>query len=598
MNSSNNIPAADPNIVKARKVLQQAISYHQAGHLLQAINCYRQVLDLKPDDLNSLSNMGAAFQNLGKLEEAVGFYRRCTEIKPDFATAYSNLGVALDVLGRFDEAISSLKKAISIKPDYADAFANLGNTQRKKGDLEGAIASCKRAIAINPGTYQSYSNLGNCYQEQGKFEEAIINYRKALAISPNYTPCHNNLICCIDLFSGNSYDQSYTERVKWAEQHATPLKVQWSPFTNIPDPDKVLRIGYVGADFRLHSAALIFGSMLLNFNDKKFQTFCYAGNIVKDDLTQQFMDKSTRWLPTSGIDDETLAKEIRKDKIDILVDLAGHTLGNRLLTFARKPAPIQVTAWGYPLGTAMEAMDYIFADPVVVPISERNKYKEQIIDLPCVIQFNPSSEYPKINELPYLQNGYITFGAFNRLEKYNNELYKTWAEILQKIPTAKLLIKTGKKITANISNEIKDQFFKLGIENNHITLVGRTPIKEHLEMHNQIDIMLDPFPHNGGMTTLDSLQMGVPVLNCEGLTHYPVSASIIHVMGLDEWCVNSKEEYINKAVEFSQAIATLKNLRHELRGRLKNSVLGDSQLYTKKVEDIYRKIWQAWCAKQ
>jgi protein O-GlcNAc transferase len=300
-------------------------------------------------------------------------------------------------------------------------------------------------------------------------------------------------------------------------------------------------------------------------------------------------------LSTSQLDNAGLVEQIRQDGIDILVDLAGHTTGNRLLAFARKPAPIQITAWGYPHGTKMDAIDYLFADPIFIPLSERNKYIEEIIDLPCVIHLNSGIGFPEIKSPPVCKAGHITFGAFNRIEKYSNSVYTAWAEILHRVPTAKLLIKSKSLNSLDNINILQTIFQDKGISPKRIIFMGSSPKQDHLKSHEKIDIMLDPYPHNGGMTTLESLRMGVPVLTCEKMTRCPTSASILHVMGLDEWRAGDEKDYIEKAVEFANDIPTLRNLRKQLRSRFDESVLGNSQLYVSKVEAIYRKLWQKWC---
>ncbi|MBF0380249.1 MAG: tetratricopeptide repeat protein [Magnetococcales bacterium] len=568
------------------------------GDIDEAIIYCKKAIAIKPDYAEALSNLGNCLKEQDSYEEAISCLQKAIAIKPDFAEAYSNLGVALFEQGRDDEAINSYKKAISIKPNYAEAYSNLGYSLQVKGELHDSASCLQQAIAIKPDYAEAYSNLGTTFHKQGKFNKAVQSYRKAIAIKPDFVDCRNQLICCLDHFVEITDNQPQIERKKWAEQHAKPLKVHWPSHKNSPDPERKLRIGYVGADFKNHSAALIFAPMLLNYDKDCFQLFCYAGNSTTDDLTLRFKENSTHWLQTSKMDDETLAKEITNDGIDILVDLAGHTLGNRLMVFARKPAPIQLTAWGYPLGTAMEAMDYLIADKIVIPLPERSKYTEQILDLSCIIQYSPTIEFPEITELPFNKNGFITFGAFNRIEKYNSELYKTWAEILIRIPNAKLLFKTGTQEISKFENEVKNIFFKYGVEKDRLTVLGRTLTIDHLDTHNQVDIVLDPYPHNGGLTTLDSLRMGVPVLTCEKLTPFPDSASVIRLLGLGEWCASSKADYIEKAVEFSQAISTLESLRRELRERYDNSVIGNSQLYVKEVEDSYRKIWKKWCDEQ
>ncbi|MBF0445632.1 MAG: tetratricopeptide repeat protein [Magnetococcales bacterium] len=662
-NSSTSNSEHDTAIVNAEQALQKGVDFHHAKQFDQAIKCYEKVLEIRPNDAATISNIGTALQSMGKLDEAVSSYKKAIKIKPDYAMAYSNLGNILAEQGRVEEAITHYKKAIKIKPDYSLAYFNLGNAQKIQGKLDAASKSYQKAIEIKPDYAESYNNIGNilkeqnrideaiaCYKnaikfkpdyaegynnlgtalqengqldesvpnyqkaitiqpnyaeaynnlgnaikEQGKLEEAVACYKKAIKIKPGFIEAHNNLIFCTDLFTDVDSDLFQTERKIWADRHAKPLKAFWPTFNNTPNPTRKLRIGYVSSDFRHHSAAYIFGPVLLHHDSNNFQIFCYAGNQIEDDMSKQFKQVAQRWVCTYNMDDSELAKEIIKDGIDILVDLAGHTKGSRLLTFARKPSPIQITAWGYPHGTCMEAMDYLFADPIFIPQSERNKYIEKIIDLPCAVHLNSATSFTAIKELPYNKTGYITFGAFNRIEKYNEAVYRVWAEILHKIPTAKLLIKTVKLDYAKRVEEIHNCFLKHDIDKSRIILLGKTSKEEHQETYNTVDITLDPFPHNGGMTTLESLRMGVPVLTCENRTRCPTSASILHVVGLDEWRAKSEKEYVDKAVEFANNISSLETLRHELRSRFDKSLLWDGNLYTKAVETIYRRLWEKWC---
>ncbi|MBF0445156.1 MAG: tetratricopeptide repeat protein, partial [Magnetococcales bacterium] len=519
-------------------------------------------------------------------------------INPDYAHAHYNIGVVFQEQSKFAKAVLSYEKAIAIKPDYAQAHNNLGAVLHMQGYIDKAIACFNTAISLKPDYAQAYYNLAFACQEQGQFNKAISCYQKALAINPDYVKAHSSLIFCLDLISDINTEQSKKEREKWAKQHAKPLQAFWTPFTNTPDPERKLRIGYVGADFNNHSAANIFGPMLLNHDPNKFQIYCYAGNEIEDEVTEQFKKVATKWCSTNKIDDVGLAQQIKTDGIDILVDLASHSQGNRLLTFARKPAPIQVTAWGYPHGTAMEAMDYLFADPIFIPKSERKKYTEKIVNLPNVIHLSSDIQFPEINPPPITQAGYVTFGAFNRLVKYNESVYRLWSEILHAIPTAKLLIKTSALDFEKSCKEVQSNFKKYGILPKRLILKGKTSKQEHLESHNLVDILLDPFPHNGGMTTLESLRMGVPVLSCEKKSPCPTSASILHVLGLDEWRAKDEGEYVDKAVQFAQDVQLLKTLRKQLKGRFEKSVLGDSRLYVREVEVIYRQLWKKWCKKQ
>ncbi|MBF0382093.1 MAG: tetratricopeptide repeat protein [Magnetococcales bacterium] len=571
------------------------VLFQQKGRWQEAINSYRKAIAIDPDRAEIHYNLGIALQAHGKPAKAVESYQTAIAIKPDYPEAYSNLGHAKQELGSLDAAVKDLKKAISLNPDYLEAHYNLGVTYQEQEKFSQAIASFNKTLAIKPDYVDAHYNIGCVLQEEGKYSQAAVSYQSAIDLKPDYVTANDKLIFCTDLYTDAKTDIFKTEREKWNIRHAQPLQSLWSPCTNSPDPSRQLRVGYVGADFLHHSAAHIFGPMLLNHNPDNFKVFCYAGNDEEDELTAQFKEKATGWFRTANVDDDQLAAKIREDEIDILVDLAGHTKGNRLLVFARKPAPIQITAWGYPHGTNMAAMDYLFADRFFIPQNERHKYSEEIIDLPCVIHLKPDAGFIPVVDPPAIQNGYVTFGAFNRLEKNNEEVYELWAEILNKLPTAKLLIKTVKLDSKERVTEIIAFFQTKGVGKDRLQLMGRTSREDHIKAHQLIDIMLDPFPNNSGMTSLESLRMGVPVLSCENLIRCPASSSMLHILGLDQWRTKDKQEYVAKAVKFASDIVMLKQLRWQLPDRFEKSYLGDSQLYVKKVEAIYRQLWQKWC---
>ncbi|MBF0382089.1 MAG: tetratricopeptide repeat protein [Magnetococcales bacterium] len=583
----------NPNYFEAYSSLGNALTIE--GELSKAVTTLQKAIAINGEFFAAHSNLGNALKAQGRLLEAKQCYKKAIELAPDYDEAYNNLGAVLEELGEFAKAVASYQKAIAINPNYARAYSNLGNALKEQGKLDEAIVNFNKAISIEPQYAQAYFNLANTQKEQNKLQEAVANYQKALSIKPDFADAHSNMIFCIELFSDGTTDLAQREREKWAKHFAAPLKGLWPTYNNNPDPSRRLKIGYVGADFNQHSAAFIFSPMLLHYDRDGFLVYCYAGNKIEDHVTRQLRKNSTGWRSTIGVDDAALATQIQKDGIDILVDLAGHTKGNRLLTFARKPAPIQITAWGSSQGTCMEAMDYLFSDPIVIPQSKRNRYTEEVVDLPCEIHLGSDSNYPQVDEPPVGERGYITFGAFNRLEKYNEQLFGAWAEILRRVPTAKLLIKAEKFDSISVVNEVRGHFIKHGLDNNRVILKGKTSHYDHLKAHNEVDIMLDPYPHNGGMTTLESLRMGVPVLSCEQKSVSPMSSSILHVLGLDEWRAYDEMDYVAKAVEFANDIQTLKTVRGELRERFDKSVLGNSSLYVAKVEAIYRQLWKKWC---
>ncbi|MBF0381809.1 MAG: tetratricopeptide repeat protein [Magnetococcales bacterium] len=588
-------PDENGDHINPQSALDIGVFCHESGQLNAAIYWYKKTLELQPENSFAMSNIGVLLHSQNRPDDATEYYKKALLIQPDNYEALNNLGVAFYDQGKFEKAVESHQKAIAIKPDHAQSHYNLANALSKQEKFTQAAASYQKAIKIDPNYAKAYSNFGNLLQIQGKLEKAISCYKKALLINPSLVQTHDSLIFCIDLICDINSDIFLQERAKWAKQHAAPLRAFWGEFHNKPDPNRVLRIGYVGADFKNHSASSIFAGVLLNHDPNKFAVYCYAGNSVEDDLTKKFKEKSTSWITTQQMDDATLANRIKQDGIDILVDLSGHTIGNRLLAFAYKPAPVQISAWGYPVGTGMEAMDYLFVDRFFIPMAQRQKYNEEIIDLPCVIHMMNTIPFPEVTDPPVLQNGYVTFGAFNRLEKNNHEVYTLWAEILRSIPKSKLLLKTVQLDHKNNISDIENFFKNKGIKRDQLIFIGKTNRQDHLKSHELIDIMLDPFPHSSGITSLESLRMGVPVLNLENRIRNKISSSMLHIMEMNQWRSKNEEEYIQKAIEYSRDTDKLKELRHQLRERFDRSVLGNSQLYTKKVEAIYLQLWNRWC---
>ncbi|MBF0194799.1 MAG: tetratricopeptide repeat protein [Magnetococcales bacterium] len=633
LNNITNNQISDIDVNNSEKIaedfLQKGITCHQADQIEKAIYYYKKALKKNPGLASAFSNIGVALQHQGKLKEAVYSYEKALKIDPYLMETHNNLGNILAELGKLDKSIECFNKAISINPSYVSAYNNLGKVMQEQNRLEEAltlyqkaieikpdfaqayynvgsilditnkqdeaIASYDKAIELNPNLSEAYNNIGAIFFKLGELEKAVSKFKEAILIKPDYVNAHSNLIFSLDFICNANSDIPHMQRELWAKQHTEHLLPFWKNLKNSQEPERILRIGYVAAEFWRHPNAEIFGPVLLNHDSSKYQIFCYVGNTHEDDLTSQFKQKATKWIKTDKIDDATLAEKICQDKIDILVDLNGHSPKNRLMAFARKPAPIQINAWGYPLGTKMAAMDYLFSDPISHPKTERHKYTEHIVDLTCVIHMNSDTVYPQITDPPFFKNGYITFGAFNRLEKYTKKIFKLWAKILHRVPGSKLLMKTERLDSLKQQKNIHDIFEKEGISTKRITLLGKTSKTEHLLANSKVDIMLDPFPHNGGITTIVSLRMGVPVLTYEKDTPFKVSAAILHVLGLDDWRAKSEADYVNLAIKFAKNKQTLKNLRYQLRDKVDQSALGDSKLYTKEVESIYRKLWYKWC---
>lgn len=570
---------------------------HDMGRQVEAEASYRQSLRINPDLAEAHYNLGNTLKKMERLGEAAESFRQALRIAPGNAVAHNNLGIALHDLGYLNEAETHYRQALLIRPDYADAHYNLSITLNDLFRLDEAEASCRRALQLKPDLAEAYNNLAGIMQKSGRLDDAVALYRQALQLKPDYVAAHSNLIFTLDMMADKDTPFLQQERKRWAALHADHL-LQRQPHANIPDPGRRLRIGYVSAEFREHSASKVFGGMLTGYDRTQFEVFAYANFKGSEDrITALFKKNVTFWRNIIGLSDDAVADMIRADRIDILVDLSGHTAANRLLVFARKPAPIQISAWGYVTGTGMRAMDVLFADAVIVPPEDKHYYAEAVRYLPSFLGYFHVDPFPEVNELPALSDGIVTFGSFNRLAKVTEESYRMWAEILLAVPRSRLVLKNPGLNDAATRAGVIGHFANAGIAAERIVLLGRTAWLEHVLAYQQIDIALDPFPHGGGVTALEGLMMGVPVISLRWPTVAGrVSASIMTTMGLPDWIAETQEAYVALAIQKAGDLTALAALRGQLRNIFTSSAIGDQNAYVRAVEREYRQLWREWCA--
>jgi protein O-GlcNAc transferase len=598
--------AAETLLREATRVAPGVAEFHgdlgtallAAGQPADAVTSLEQATALDPTYVEAHTNLGTALHVLGRFDDAVASFERSLVLRPDAAEAHNNLGAALRAQGRLADAIARYWVALTFRADYPEAHNNLGNALWERGEVDAAIVCFERALALRPEYAEAYNNLGNAFRDCGRLPEALIAYRQAIELRPDYPAAHSNLIFALDLDPAVTSAHAFAERRRWNERYARPFAATHAPHDNEGDPERPLRIGYVSADFRRHSAAAVFGPVLHHHDRRAFETVCYAGVASPDDFTARFRDGASIWRPTIGMSDEALAARIRADRIDVLVDLAAHSAGNRLLAFARKPAPIQVTAWGHAHGTGLDAMDYFFADAVTVPAATRGDFSETVVDLPCIVCFDPPSA-PDVEPLPARHGAGVTFGCLNRLAKVTDEMLDLWAAILRDVPASRLLLKDHNLDSANARDRLVAFFGERGVAAERLRLLGGTPHREHLAAFGQVDLALDPFPHGGGVTALEGLWMGVPMVTLAG-ARVPsrLGASFLALVGLDDLVADSPRAYAEIAVRAAADVARFAPLRADLRRRLASSPLCDHRAYCAAVEAAYRNMWRRWCAGQ
>jgi predicted O-linked N-acetylglucosamine transferase (SPINDLY family) len=621
-------------VLSQQITLQQALALHQTGRLPQAEVLYRQLLSVNPNHLDALHllgvlthqvgkseiaieliskaltlkpdyaeahyNLGKVLCEQGKLDEAVASYRQALTLKPDYAEALYNLGKSLKDQGKLDEAVASYRQALSLKPDHTGAHNNLGNVLKDQGKLDEAVASYRQALTLKPDYAEAHNNLGNVLKDQGKLDEAVASYRQALTLKPYYAEAHSNLLLTLNYKGSITQKTIYDESINWYEQHGNLLLKQDLIYKNNKDINRKLRIGYVSPDFRKHSVAYFFEPLLKVHNRENVEVFCYSNVKVEDQVTKRLRAEADHLFSIVGKSNEEVAAQIREDRIDILVDLAGHTSENRLLVFAYKPSPIQVTWLGYPNTTGMRTMDYRLTDAIADPPSEADTfYSEKLFRLNHgFLCYQPEASTPVVGSLPCRERGYITFGSFNNLTKTTPEVIKAWANILHAVPDSRLLLK-AKQLRDNQTRERFKELIALeGIKQERLdmhSMLSKT--SDHLRLYNRVDIGLDPFPYNGTTTTCEALWMGVPVITMLGDRHAArVGASIMCRVGLEDLVAHSVDEYIALAVSLANDRHRLLTLRNSLCQMMQKSQLMDKKLFAETVENAYRQMWRKWCA--
>ncbi|MDD5177598.1 MAG: tetratricopeptide repeat protein [Sterolibacterium sp.] len=607
----------------------------QMGRAIDALAPMRRAVELMPDDVETHNNLGVALRNLAQLDGAVASYRRALEIKPEYADAHNNLGYALQYMGYLHDAAASYRRALWIKPDSAEAHNNLGNILREMGQLDEAEASYRRALGLKPDLAEVQNNLGATLQDMGRLSEAEVNLRRALEIKPDYAEAHNNLGITLQyldrlgeaevsyrqaleikpdfsqahsnlLFSYNFLPkQAPAEMLAQARAYGKLAAQQAHPFIswhNDPDPSRQLRVGLVSGDLISHPVGYFIEGILKSFASQfasRLEFYAYTCFSRTDALTERLRACCRAWCSAVWQSDEILARQIRDDGIDILIDLSGHTAHNRLPMFAWKPAPVQVSWLGYFATTGVAAIDYLIADPWVLPETEEVYFTEKIWRLPETrLCFTPPDMDLDVSPLPALTNGYVTFGCFNNLTKMNDDVVAVWSRVLATVPNSRLFLKARQLNDASARQRTIDRFSAHGIDAKRLILEETEPREKYLAAYRRIDIALDPFPFSGGTTSVDSLWMGVPVLTLAGerfLSRQGVG--ILMNAGLPEWVAVDTGDYVARSALHAINLPRLAKLRNGLRKQVLASPITDAKRFSMHFEDSLRAMWRKWCDK-
>jgi len=582
-------------------MLNRGVALRALGQQEAAAEEFKKALALDPNLAEAHHQLGNALKSLHRFAEAAASLRHATVLNPNSAATWLNFGAALLELSMRDEAIACFRRAIPLEPERPEARNILGSALLDAGLLGEAKEQLQVALRLRPAYPAAHDNLGRALRAQGRAAEAAEEFRTALAAAPQ-PGTHSNLVYALNFVPGLSPSEVFAEHKRWAEIHAMPLKKEERPFTTVYEPERRLRIGYVSPDFIHHAVSYFIEPVLAAHARTQVEVFCYANVSVPDAVTARLRALSDHWRDIVRLDDAQVTELVRSDKIDILVDLAGHTARHRLLIFARKPAPVQVTWLGYPNTTGLDTIDYRITDAVSDPVGQTEAWQsEQLIRLPETFScYRPSPVAPDISELPALKNGYITFGSFNHFAKINPAVLDLWARLLVRLPSARVLLKARSLSDPETAAHVLKAFAGRGIGEGRITLRSDDlSVPAQLGLYHGVDIALDTFPYNGTTTTCEALWMGVPVVTLAGQTHVSrVSTSLLTHLGRPEWIAHSEDEYIEKCAGLAADLPRLAEMRARQREHMRLSPLCDAARFAAHLEEAYREMWRRRCAEE
>ncbi|HEY7986530.1 MAG TPA: tetratricopeptide repeat protein, partial [Methylophilaceae bacterium] len=466
--------AFDPNLAEAYNNLGNAYQRQEQYEL--AITNYRQAVQIKPDYDDVYNNLGLALHSVGQFPQAIECFERLIELQPDSAPARNYKGLSLSDLGRYEEAIASFHQALALDPKSASAYNNLGDTQQKNQQIDAAIASYLQAIAIDPKTAEAHNNLGNSYQDLNQYDTAIKHYRQALAIEPDFHGAYSNMLFCVNYHPDYSSEELYDYYKEYEERFARPLYKEWQAHTNNRDPERRLKVGYVSPSLYNHSSRHFIEPLLAHHDHSRFEIYAYAQYARADDATARYQSYVDHWIPTRGMSYAALAERIRSDGIDILIDVTGHTGENRLLVFARKPAPVSLHWLDFGYTTGLTAIDYYLTDAPTAPPGSDAYFAEKLWRLPTpAYAYRPIKDIGEVGELPASRKGHITFGTLTRSVRINYKLIRAWSEILKAVPGSHLIINSGNFKSEAMQERMAKQFMAHGIERARLEIGHQSP---------------------------------------------------------------------------------------------------------------------------
>ncbi len=568
------------------------------GRIDEAVAIQESALRMNPRDADTQAGLGLARAAQGRFNEAITHYHEALRLNPDLRSALVALGRALKTLGQHEAAVAAFRQAITVKQDDGAAWNGLGLTLLDKGGVTEAMTCFERVPRDSPETLAAQTNRARALVMQGRYEEAIVSLREVIRTDPMPDIAWSNLLFTLSYAPVVDPAVVFAEHIAWGKTHAH--MPAYSRYDISMEPERPLRVGYVSPDFREHSVRYFIEPILAYHDPAAVEVFCYANVAIPDATTEQLQKTCRHWRSIYGKSDPQVVEVIRNDGIDILIDLTGHTADSRLLLFAHKPAPVQVSYLGYPNTTGLPQIDYRLTDEWADPLGQEVFYTEALVRLPYgFLCYQPPDKAPAVVPPPVIRRGHITFGSFNAPHKINQTVLDLWAAVLRETPASRLILKNRALRDAPTRERYLARLAEGGISADRVELLGWVDSSaDHLGLYHRLDIALDTFPYCGTTTTCEALWMGVPVVTLAGTRHIErVGLSLLTRVGLPELAAADRNEYIRIAAELARAVDRLAALHSELRERVRQSPLCDAEGFTHSLEAAYRQMWRDWIAK-
>ncbi len=566
----------------------------QQRRFQESLAAYQNAVQLDAS-ARSLCNLGAALIDVGRLSEAIETLLRAYSLAPQNPQTHVNLTTAYRMQGLYSQAEEALVRAEQLTPDCAEVHVNKGNLFQETGKVLEAIESFQKAISINSSLPTAGSGLGRSLQQIGFWEEALEAHRLAAQLEPESQLFQSSFLYSATLSPLLSIEQVVEEHAAWGRrvEAATPICNLQCDTT----ADRKLRVGYVSPDLR-HHATMRFLMPLLESHDKSaFDIFCYSEAAKEDSITNDVKRIVDGWCATRGLTDEELAQQIQQDRIDILVDLAGHTADNRLPVFAAKPAPVQVSFLGYPTTTGLTRIDYFLTDTIREPVTPEQFFTETPVMLPHGAASYVAPKCPDVAPPPSLQNGVITLGSTHRIEKISPQTLRVWELVMAMLPKARLLIFRDVLKSESLRDKLREQLVAAGIAIDRVSFEWELP-DLYPEIYSRIDIMLDVFPWGSGTIAYDAMFMGVPIPTIAGdRGGCRTTASLMHHCGFPELAADSVDGYLNIVRNLARDPQRLADLRDAIRPAVMNTVCNGPR-FARDIEAAYRKMWDRFVSER